>query len=196
MQSNFNLTTCSLVHVKKHIWLQQRADPSLTFVMWNFDFFDNAASSQPVSLRVDPVISRIHPDEPVGSFSVNWDDAAARLHRRLRRWALSRYLVGLGRCGRARSGFATHRVFRPLGLPENFRSMTVVKTLKTAAFYELTEIISQVRWVKCYRNITNCKIHRSVGLGLRHDCFVPWTRNVIGTSTFKCGVISASGDVT
>lgn len=163
--------------------------------MGNLYSFDNTTSWQPVSLGVDPVVPSIHPDEPVSIFSRNWDDAAARLHRPLRHGAFCRYSVGLRRSGGALFGFTTRCVFGPLGLSENLRSMTVVKTPKTAAFYELTEIISQVRWAKVKRNIANCKIHRNAALGLRHDCFAPWTIYVIGTTSFINGVISASWNV-
>lgn len=102
---------------------------------------NNTTSRQPVPLRVDPVIPRIHPDESVGIVSTKRGDATARL----RGAAGARYRVGVRLFGAALLAIATHGLPGQLGLPEDLRSMSVVKTLETAAFYELPEIISQIR---------------------------------------------------
>lgn len=134
---------------------------SPTFVSCDFYSFDNTTSGQPRPLRLDPVIPRVHPEEPVGVFTVNRDDTTAGPGRLLLRAGAGLLVV------------PTHCVVGGHGLSEDLRPVTVVETVKPAAFYELTEIISQVRRVKRCRNVANSEIHRSYLLRVRHVCLSP-----------------------
>lgn len=146
---------------------------SPTFVSCDFYSFDNTTSGQPRPLRVYPVIPRVHPEEPVGVFTVNRDDTTAGPGRLLLRRAAFSDLLGLRRAGAGLLVVPTHCVVGGHGLSEDLRPVTVVETVKPAAFYELTEIISQVRRVKRCRNVANSEIHRSYPLRVRHVCLSP-----------------------
>lgn len=113
----------------------------------------------------------VHSDKSVSVFCVNCNDTAARLHRSLLRRADRRSLVIF--CVRWWGApLIPADEFGPVVFPDYLRSMSVVKTLKTTAFYELTKVISQVRRAKRLRNAANSKIYRRIWFRIRHICFL------------------------
>lgn len=117
------------------------------------------------------MVPRVHSDKSVSVFCVNCNDTAARLRRSLLRRADRRSLVifGVRWWG---APLVSADEFGPVVFPDYFRSMSVVKTLKTTAFYELTKVISQVRRAKRLRNAANSKIYRRIWFRIRHICFL------------------------
>lgn len=123
------------------------------------------------------MVPRVHPDKSVSVFCLNCNDTAARLHRSLLRTADRRSLVifGVRWWG---APLVSVDEFGPVVFLDYLRSMSVVKTLKTTAFYELTKVISQVRRAERLRNAANSKIYRRILFRIRHICFLLVTESL------------------
>lgn len=119
------------------------------------------------------MVPRVHSDKSAGVLQVDCNDTAARprgSHGSLRGGAVRRHWVILG--ARRRGAPLLPAEFGPVVFPEDLRSVSVVETLETTAFYELTEVISQVRRAERLWNATYSKIYRGIRFGDGHVCFL------------------------
>lgn len=150
----------------------------LTCGRWYFYFSYYTTPRKPVTLRVDPLIPRVHFDQ---SGRLIWRyryHATTCFYTIRRRTTLLLDICGWHFCcRRVSSCMVWHVDLGALGLLQNLRSMSVMETQETIAFYELAKKVSKVSRSKGSRYIANSKVHSRAGFS--HICLFVVDLNVI-----------------